>query len=118
MIIYDIFNTPVPSVNYCDGLDRCILYCILLVFMLALLCFCVATEFSVNRDFIYSKRPRCTEAGSVDLIAVKLLGISVNLQQDLEAAVLSLVSVATVSCLRISLIYGRHCSESGLHVVG
>ena len=24
----------VPSVNYCDGLDRCILYCILFVFML------------------------------------------------------------------------------------
>ena len=43
-------NTPVPSVNYCDGLDRCILYCILFVFMLALLCFCVATVFSVNKD--------------------------------------------------------------------
>jgi len=55
MIIYDIFvNTPVPSVNYCDGLDRCTLYCILFVFMLALLCFCVATEFSVNKD-LYQK---------------------------------------------------------------
>ena len=43
-------NTPVPSVNYCDGLDRCILYRILFVFMLALLRFCVATEFSVNKD--------------------------------------------------------------------
>ena len=45
-------NTPVPSVNYCGGLDRCILYCILFVlnFMLALLCFCVATEFSSNKD--------------------------------------------------------------------
>jgi len=30
--------------------DRCILYCILFVFMLALLCFCVATEFSMNTD--------------------------------------------------------------------
>ena len=52
MIIYRpmIFhNTPVPSVNYCDGLDRCILYCILFVSMLVLLCFCVATEFSVNK---------------------------------------------------------------------
>jgi len=47
-------NTPVPSVNYCDGLDRCILYCILFVFMLALLCFCVATEFSVNKDLYIS----------------------------------------------------------------
>jgi len=43
-------NTPVPSVNYCDGLDRCILHCILFVFMLALLCFCVATEFSASKD--------------------------------------------------------------------
>jgi len=33
-----------PSVNYCDRLDRCILYCILFVFI------CVATEFSVNKD--------------------------------------------------------------------
>ena len=32
------------------GLDRCILYCILFVFMLVLYCFCVATEFSVNKD--------------------------------------------------------------------
>ena len=36
------------------GLDRCILYCILFVFMLELLCFCVATEFSVNKD-LYKK---------------------------------------------------------------
>jgi len=36
---------------YCDGLDRRILYCILFVFMLVLLCFCVATEFSANKDF-------------------------------------------------------------------
>ena len=42
--------TPVPCVDYCDGLDCCILSCILFVFMLALLCFCVATEFSVNKD--------------------------------------------------------------------
>ena len=48
--MYYIFNTPVPSVNCCDGLDRCILYCILFVFMLVLLCFGVATEFSVNKD--------------------------------------------------------------------
>ena len=48
--IWYFVNTPVPSVNYCDGLDRCILYCILFVFMLALLCFCVASEFSVNKD--------------------------------------------------------------------
>jgi len=47
----DIFvSTPVASVNYCDGLDRCMLYCILFVFMLVLLCFCVAAEFSMNKD--------------------------------------------------------------------
>jgi len=44
----------VPSVNYCDALDRCILYCILLVFMLVLCCFCVATEFSVNKDLYFT----------------------------------------------------------------
>ena len=55
MIIYDVFTT-VPLVNYCDGLDRCILYCVLFVFMLALLCFCVATEFSVNKDLYISRR--------------------------------------------------------------
>ena len=31
--IWYFVNTPVPSVNYCDELDRCILYCILFVFM-------------------------------------------------------------------------------------
>jgi len=48
--IWYFVSTPVPSVNCCDGLDRCILYCILFVFMLVLLCFCVATEFSVSKD--------------------------------------------------------------------
>ena len=43
-------NTPVPSVNYCDGLDRCILYCILFVSTLALLYFCVSTVFAANKD--------------------------------------------------------------------
>jgi len=37
--------------------DRCILYCILFVFMLVLLCFCVATEFSVNKDLYKMARP-------------------------------------------------------------
>ena len=46
-----------PSVNYCDGLDRCILYCILFVFMLVLYRFCVATEFSVNKDLYISRGP-------------------------------------------------------------
>jgi len=49
----------VPSVNYSDGLGRCILYCILFVFMLALLCFCVAAEFSVNKDLYKIWRPVC-----------------------------------------------------------
>ena len=44
----------VPSVNYCDALDRCILYCILFVFMLVPCCFCVATEFSVNKDLYFT----------------------------------------------------------------
>jgi len=53
--MYYIFNTPVPSVNCCDGLDRCILYCILFVFVLVLLCFYVATQFSVNKDLCKNK---------------------------------------------------------------
>ena len=40
----------VPTANYRDGLDRSILYCILFVFTLVLYCFCVATEFSVNKN--------------------------------------------------------------------
>jgi len=43
--IWYFVSTPVPSASYCDELDRCILYCILFVFI------CVATEFSVNKDF-------------------------------------------------------------------
>ena len=51
-------KSSIPSVNYCDGLDRRILYCILFVFMLALLCFCVAAEFSVNKDlYKFSRGP-------------------------------------------------------------
>jgi len=34
----------------------CILYCILFVFMLELLCFSVATEFSVNKDLYIKNR--------------------------------------------------------------
>jgi len=47
----------VPSDNYCDGLVRCILYCILFVFMLVLYCFCVAVEFSVNKDLYIGTGP-------------------------------------------------------------
>ena len=63
-------NTPVPSVNYCDGLDRCILYCILFVFMLALLRFCVVTEFSVNKDLYlqYSSAFQSRYKGHIDCI--------------------------------------------------
>jgi len=59
MIIYDILLIlhAVPSVNYCDGLDRCILYCILFVFMLVFLGFCVATEFSVTKDLYIIRVP-------------------------------------------------------------
>jgi len=63
-------NTPVPSVNYCDGLNRCILYCILFVFMLALLRFCVVTEFSVNKDLYlqYSSAFQSRYKGHIDCI--------------------------------------------------
>ena len=57
----------VPGVNYCDGLNRSILYCILFVFMLVLYCFCVATEFSEKKDLYNMTRgsrkfwPDCKE---------------------------------------------------------
>ena len=33
-----------------DVMDLIVVFCILFVFMLVLFCFCVATEFSVNKD--------------------------------------------------------------------
>jgi len=33
-----------------DVMDLIVVFCILFVFMLVLYCFCVATEFSVNKD--------------------------------------------------------------------
>jgi len=33
-----------------DVMDLIVVFCILFVFMLVLHCFCVATEFSVNKD--------------------------------------------------------------------
>jgi len=53
-----VFANSVTSVNYCDGLDRCILYCILFVFMFALLYFSDATEFSVNEDLYKIKKAK------------------------------------------------------------
>jgi len=58
MIIYDIlsilqYQVSTTVVDY-------ILYCILYVFMLALLCFCVATEFSVNKDLYIVHPVQCT----------------------------------------------------------
>ena len=50
-------------------LDRCILYCILFVFMLALLCFCVATKFSVNKDLYNSLRQLAASATAHGLAA-------------------------------------------------
>ena len=53
MITYDILlilQYPVSA----TVMDLIVVFCIviLFVFMLALLCFCVATEFSVNKRFI------------------------------------------------------------------
>ena len=50
-------------------LDRCSLYCILFVFMLALLRFCVATEFSVNKDLYNSVRRLAASATAHGLAA-------------------------------------------------
>jgi len=36
-------------------MDLIVVFCILFVFMLVLYCFCVATEFSVNKRFIYNR---------------------------------------------------------------
>jgi len=46
--IWYFVNTPVPSVNYSDGLGRCFS-----VFMLVLLCFCVAAVFRWTKIYIF-----------------------------------------------------------------
>jgi len=46
MIIYDILYTPEPSVNL---MDLIVAFCIVSCLHLCL-CFCVATEFSANKD--------------------------------------------------------------------
>jgi len=48
MIRYFV-NTPLAGVNYCTLVDLVVVFA-LFVFMLALLCFCVATVFSENKD--------------------------------------------------------------------
>ena len=48
MIRYFV-DTPVAGVNYCTLVDLVVVFA-LFVFMLALLCFCVAIVFSENKD--------------------------------------------------------------------
>ena len=44
-----------------DVMDLIVVFCILFVFMLVLYCFCVATEFSVNKDLYKSTQlKRCS----------------------------------------------------------
>ena len=38
-----------------EVMDLIVVFCILFVFMLVLYCFCVATEFSVNKDLYYTR---------------------------------------------------------------
>ena len=42
-----------------DVMDLIVVFCILFAFMLVLYCFCVATEFSVNKD-LYEIKPNLT----------------------------------------------------------
>ena len=62
MIIYDISLILQYQVStIVMDLIVVFLYCILFVFMLALLCFCVATEFSVNKDLYISLPPSLSD---------------------------------------------------------
>ena len=38
-----------------EVMDLIVVFCILFVFMLVLYCFCVATEFSANKDLYYTR---------------------------------------------------------------
>jgi len=40
-----------------DVMDLIVVFCILFAFMLVLYCFCVATEFSVNKDLYKNRVP-------------------------------------------------------------
>jgi len=42
-------------------MDLIVVFCILFVFMLALYCFCVATEFAVNKDLYKKITRKCTK---------------------------------------------------------
>ena len=42
-----------------DVMDLIVVFCILSVFMLVLYCFCVATDFSVNKDLYISYHLQC-----------------------------------------------------------
>ena len=45
-----MYNKKLSLVKNDDVMDMIVVFCILFVFMLVLYCFCVATEFSVNKD--------------------------------------------------------------------
>jgi len=100
--IWYFVSTPVPSLNYCDGLDRCILYCILFVFMFALLCFCVATEFSVNKD-LYKKHGNKQTDSQTQRFPYKMSCLHNNTVVSVHPS----VSILHVVNWPISFIFGR-----------
>ena len=51
-------NKQLSLVKNDDLMDLIVVFCILFVFMLVLYCFCVATEFPVNKDLYKSIRIR------------------------------------------------------------
>jgi len=51
-----------------DVMDLIVVFCILFIFMLLLYCFCVATEFSANKDLYEKvKRGEVEEGEGVDV---------------------------------------------------
>ena len=50
-----------------DVMDLIVVFCILFIFMLLLYCFCVATEFSVNKDLYKKVKRGEVEGEGVDI---------------------------------------------------
>ena len=68
------------------------MYCILFLFMLALLCFCVATEFSANKDFI------CMRTRTYVTVRCPSVRLSMGPQQQTRCCRLAAMGPASGRC--------------------
>jgi len=56
-----------------DVMDLIVVFCILFVFMLVLYCFCVATEFSVNKDLYITIREELMSRINITLFLIRFV---------------------------------------------